>query len=134
MSDRRAAYEECHCMRKVGKQPTFRLQEALHTARQLGRIPQQCLQCVHKEFDNWCIDNQIRFNAAAPARQHQNGICERHWASCSNMARKMLIRAHLNKKFLYYAIKYAAILHNVLPVKSITREDGEIATPFELFH
>ena len=89
---------------------------------------------ISEEFEDWCSHNQIRFNAAAPARQHQNGICERHWASTSNMARKMLIRAHLNKKFLYHAIKYAAVLHNVLPVKGVTKANGDIATPHELFH
>ena len=89
---------------------------------------------ISEEFETWCTTSNIRFNAAAPARQHQNGICERHWASTSNMARKMLIRAHLNKKFLYHAIKYAAIIHNVLPVKGVTRPNGDIATPYELFH
>ena len=88
---------------------------------------------ISEEFETWCANSNIRFNAAAPARQHQNGICERHWASTSNMARKMLIRAHLNKKFLYHAIKYAAIIHNVLPVKGVTRPNGDIATPYELF-
>ena len=89
---------------------------------------------ISEEFEDWCSNNQIHFTAAAPARQHQNGICERHWASTSNMARKMLIRAHLNKKFLYHALKYAAVLHNVLPVKGVTKPDGELATPYELFH
>ena len=46
----------------------------------------------------------------------------------------MLIRAHLNKKFLYHAIKYAAVIHNVLPVKGVTKKNGDIATPYELFH
>ena len=89
---------------------------------------------ISEEFEDWCANNKIRFTAAAPARQHQNGICERHWASTSNMARKMLIRAHLNKKFLYHAIKYAAVIHNVLPVKGVTKKNGDIATPYELFH
>ena len=89
---------------------------------------------ISEEFEDWCTNNKIRFTAAAPARQHQNGICERHWASTSNMARKMLIRAHLNKKFLYHAIKYAAVIHNVLPVKGVTKKNGDIATPHELFH
>ena len=50
------------------------------------------------------------------------------------MARKMLIRAHLNKKFLYHALKYAAVLHNVLPVRGVTKPNGDLATPYELFH
>ena len=89
---------------------------------------------ISNDFEQWCTDNKIHFTATAPARQHQNGICECHWASTSNMARKMLIRAHLNKKFLYHAIKYAAVLHNVLPVKGITKPNGDIATPHELFY
>ena len=88
---------------------------------------------ISDEFENWCDENKIRFTAAAPARQHQNGICERHWGTTSNMARRMLIRAHLNKKFLYYALKYAMVLHNVLPVKNVTKQNGDVATPFELF-
>ena len=89
---------------------------------------------ISREFEGWCANMQIRFNAAAPARQHQNGICEKHWGTTSNMARRMLIRAHLNKKFLYHAIKYAAVLHNVLPINEITKTNGDLATPYELFH
>ena len=85
---------------------------------------------ISDEFENWCDENKIKFTAAAPARQHQNGICERHWGTTSNMARRMLIRAHLNKKFLYYALKYAMVLHNVLPVKNVTKQNGDVATPF----
>ena len=89
---------------------------------------------ISEEFESFCANNKIKFTAAAPARQHQNGICERHWATTSNMARKMLIRAHLNKKFLYHAIKYAAVIHNVLPVRGVTKPNGDLATPYELFH
>ena len=88
---------------------------------------------ISQEFEDWCSHNQIQFSAAAPARQHQNGVCERHWASTSNMARKMLIRAHLNKKFLYHAIKYTTVLHNVLPVKGVMKPNGDIVTPYKLF-
>ena len=31
------------------------------------------------EFNDWCLENSIVFNTAAPKHQHQNGSVERHW-------------------------------------------------------
>jgi hypothetical protein len=44
-----------------------------------------------------------------------------------------MIHARLPPKFYYYALLYAIIIFNIIPVKQVTNKEGFPATPFELF-
>ena len=80
-------------------------------------------------FRKWCGENSIRFTTAAPKHQEQNGLVERHWATITKMANTMLLHARLNKKFFYYAAKYAQRVHDVIPVKDLIDDKGLPTTP-----
>ena len=45
------------------------------------------------------------------------------------MANTMLLHARLNKKFFYYAAKYAEKVHDVIPVKDLFDDRGLPTTP-----
>jgi len=49
------------------------------------------------------------------------------------MARSMLVHARLPDKYHFHAIRYVALVFNVLPVKNLYNSTGEISSPFELF-
>ena len=83
-------------------------------------------------FRKWCGENNIRFNTAAPKHQEQNGLVERHWGTIVKMANTLLIHARLSTKFLYYAIKYAQYIHDVIPVKELYDANGMPTTPHYL--
>ena len=70
-------------------------------------------------FQKWCGENNIKFDTAAPKHQEQNGMVERHWGTIVRMAKTLLLHARLSTKFLYYAIKYAQYIHDVIPVREL---------------
>ena len=45
----------------------------------------------------------------------------------------MLIHARLSTKFYYFALKYACVLHNVLPVRDLVDKEGNMTTPHFMF-
>ena len=75
-------------------------------------------------FRKWCGEKSIRFTTVPPKHQEQNGLVERHWATITKMAHTMLLHGRLNKKFFYYAVKYAQRIHDVIPVKDLTNSKG----------
>ena len=83
-------------------------------------------------FRKWCSKNKIHFNTAAPKHQEQNGLVERHWGTVVKLANVLLLHARLNRKFFYYAVKYAQYIHDVIPVKNLLDEDGHPTTPYYL--
>ena len=48
------------------------------------------------------------------------------------MANTMLLHARLNKKFFFYAVKYAQRVHDVIPVKDLVDNQGLPTTPYFL--
>ena len=72
----------------------------------------------------FCGDNSIRFTTATPKYQEQNVLVERHWGTITKMANTMLLHARLNKKFFFYAVKYAQRVHDVIPVKDSVDNQG----------
>ena len=84
-------------------------------------------------FKNWTAKQKIRTTYAALEHQHQNSICERHYGIVKDIARKILVHARLNTSYIYYALQYACLIHNCLPVKSTYVQLGKITTPWQLF-
>ena len=83
-------------------------------------------------FRKWCGENSIRFTTAAPKYQEKNGLVERHWKTITKMANTMLLHARLNKKFIFYAVKHAQRVHNVIPVKDLVDNQGLPTTSYYL--
>ena len=83
-------------------------------------------------FRKWCGENNIHFNSAAPKHQEQNGLVERHWGTIAKLANTLLLHARLNRKFFYYAVKYAQYIHDVIPVRDLLDENGLPTTPYYL--
>ena len=77
----------------------------------------------------WCGENNRKFNIAAPKHQEQNGMVERHWGTILKLANTLLIHARLNRKFIFYAVKYAQYIHDVIPVKDLNDKHGFPITP-----
>lgn len=84
------------------------------------------------EFNDWCRENSIVFTTAAPKHQEQNGMVETHWGEVSKLANIMLIHARLSTKFIFYALKYAEKIHDVIPVRNLVDEEGKPTTPYYL--
>ena len=75
---------------------------------------------------------QNKFKLAAPKHQEQNGLVERHWGIIAKLANTLLLHARLNRKFFYYAAKYAQYIHDVIPVRDLLDENGLPTTPYYL--
>ncbi len=43
-----------------------------------------------------------------------------------------MLHAQLNRKFFYYAVKYAQYIHDVLPVQNLLDKDGHPTIPYYL--
>ena len=76
----------------------------------------------------------IRFTTAAPKHQEQNGLVEKHWGTIMKIANTMILHARLSKKFFYYAVKYAQLIHDVIPVKDLHDKNGLPCTPYQLIN
>ena len=59
-------------------------------------------------------------------------MVERHWGTIVRLANTLLLHARLNRKFFYYAVKYAQYIHDVIPVKDLNDQKGFPTTPFFL--
>jgi hypothetical protein len=93
-----------------------------------------------REFAQWCMSNSrsIRVETAAPHHQHQNGLTENRWKQTRLICNKMLSHARLGPEYMHFALLYAAMITNMVPLRglSITREgvaDPMPVTPFELY-
>ena len=56
-------------------------------------------------------------------------MVERHWGTILKLANTLLIHARLNRKFIFYAVKYAQYIHDVIPVKDLNDKHGFPTTP-----
>jgi hypothetical protein len=86
-----------------------------------------------EEFKQFCVSQRINISLAAPKHQENNHLAERSWQTIHRMAHSMLVHARLPDKYHFHAIRYAATIFNVLPVKNLFNVDGDICSPFELF-
>ena len=77
-----------------------------------------------QNLGKWCGENNIKFNTAAPKHQEQNGMVERYWGTILKLANTLLIHARLNWNFIFYAVKYAQYIHDVMPVKDLNNKYG----------
>jgi hypothetical protein len=84
-------------------------------------------------FKQFCAAHRINLSLAAPKRQENNHLAERSWQTIHRMARSMLVHARLPDQFHFHAIRYAASVFNILPVKNLYNTEGDIASPHELF-
>ena len=80
-------------------------------------------QLISEEFKTWCEKNNAKLAIAAPHHQEMNGICERFWQSARKIAFSLLTNARLGWPFYHYALEYAAIIMDLLPVKGCIRTD-----------
>ena len=83
-------------------------------------------------FRKWCRKNKIHFNSAAPKCEKQNGIVERHWGAIVKLSNTFLLHARLNRRFSYYAAKYAQYIHDIIPVRDLLDDHGLPTTPYHL--
>jgi hypothetical protein len=90
-------------------------------------------QFTAEEFAEYCRAQRINLTLAAPKKQNQNHLAERTWQTVHNTARSLLVHSRLPDTFAYHAIMYSTAIFNVLPVTGLTRADGNIATPHEMF-
>jgi hypothetical protein len=93
-----------------------------------------------REFAQWCMSDSrsIRVETAAPHHQHQNGLTENRWKQTRLICNKMLSHARLGPEYMHFALLYAAMITNMVPLcgLSIQREgipDPMPVTPFELY-
>ena len=84
-------------------------------------------------FRSWSSKLKIRNMYAAPEHPHQNGICECHYGTVKEISRKFLVHARFKTHYIYYALYYACLIHNCLPVKSTYVQLGQVTTPWQLF-
>ena len=59
-------------------------------------------------------------------------MVEHHWAEVSKLANSMLIHAQLSTKFIYYALKYAEKVHDIMPIRNLIDKEGKPTTPHYL--
>ena len=59
-------------------------------------------------------------------------MVERHWGTIAKLANTLLLHARLNRKFFYYAVKYAQYIHDIIPVRDLTDQHGLPTTPHYL--
>ena len=86
------------------------------------------------EFKRWCNEEGISLSIAGPRHQEQNAFAETTYKTVSQMARKMLVHAHLPLDFYHFALDYALLILRVLPPKNLTDEEGNPLTTYQLLH
>ena len=79
-----------------------------------------------------CEENNIKFNTVALKHQEQNGMVERYWGTILKLANILIMHARLNRKFIYYVVKYAQYLHDVISVKDLNNKYGFPTTPYAI--
>ena len=86
------------------------------------------------EFKEWCKDEGITLTIAGPKCQEQNTFAETTYKPVSQMARKMLVCAHLPMDFFHFALGYALLILRVLPPKNFVDEEGNPLTTYQVLH
>jgi transposase InsO family protein len=90
-------------------------------------------QFTSAEFKQHCWTAGIQLVLAAPKKQYQNHLAECTWQTISAMGHSLIVHARLPDTFMYHALTYACRIFNILPVKGLLDNDGNVCTPYELF-
>jgi Integrase core domain len=108
------------------------------TAHNIDRIHADAgTQFTSEAFRAFALDHGVALRLAAPEHQNQNGIAERRWQHVRLIAFKMLSHARLPNTYYNFALQYAWMISNVLPVKGDTSKEGDVVkpcTPFEKYY
>ena len=108
-----------------------RIPNSTYTAKDITHIRSDAgTEFRSADFNDWCLENSITFTSAAPKHQHQNGIVERHWGIVANMANSLILNARLSPKFFAYALKYEEKMHDMIPIRDLTDEEGRPTIPY----
>ena len=85
-------------------------------------------------FKKWCEEQDISLSIAGPKHQEQNGFVEAAYRITNEMARSMLVQAHLPLSFLHLALDYACLILRVLPTKNLLKDEKTPTTTYELLY
>jgi transposase InsO family protein len=100
------------------------------TAHYIDRIHADAgTQFISEAFRVFTLDDGIALRLAAPEHQNQNGIAERRWQHVRLIAFKLLSHACLPNTYYDFALQYAWMISNVLPVKGVTSKEGDGVKP-----
>jgi hypothetical protein len=67
---------------------------------------------------------------AGKKHQEQNSFVEKAYGTASQMARLILVHAHLSMDFYHLALDYACKILRVLPAKGLVDHDGNPTTTY----
>ena len=90
-------------------------------------------QFTSEEFQQACADSRIAVNLAAPKHQEQNSFAESTWKTVQSLSDRIMVHSRLPPEFKFHADLYAVVIKNVIPTKDLINQEGNPATPFELF-
>ena len=79
------------------------------------------------DFDQFCDEICVKRSYTVPYNSWQNPYAERAWGTVLRKVRTSLVDSGLSDKYWSYAIKHAAVVHNVLC-------DEECKSPYEIVH
>ena len=87
---------------------------------------------ISESFKKWCDEEGITLTTAGPKHQEQNGFVESAYKTANEMARSMLVQAHLPLSFLHLALDYACLIMRVLPAKNLLKsEEKSLTTTYD---
>ena len=85
------------------------------------------------ELEKFAREHGIQVKVAAPRHQEQNGIHEATWRNVRNLAFYLLNNGRVPLSFWHYAFRHAAKLHAVLPNSALTKTDGTVQCPLNVY-
>ena len=90
---------------------------------------------ISESFKKWCDEEGITLTTAGPKHQEQDGFVESAYKTANEMARSMLVQAHLPLSFLHLALDYACLIMRVLPAKNLLKsEEKSLTTTYEILY
>ena len=81
---------------------------------------------ISDEFKKWCDEMGVTLTIAGPKHQEQNGFAESAYRVANEMARSLLVQAHLPLSFLHLALDYACLIMRVLPTKNLLKSEKKL--------
>ena len=81
----------------------------------------------NSQFDQFCEEICVKRSYTVPYNSWQNPYAERAWGTVLSKVRTAIIDANLEHKYWSYAIRHAALIHNVLV-------NDECVCPYERVH
>mmetsp|Transcript_30269 Transcript_30269/g.78511 ORF Transcript_30269/g.78511 Transcript_30269/m.78511 type:complete len:205 (-) Transcript_30269:16-630(-) len=97
------------------------------TATSLALAADNGGEYLNKDMDAFCEEIAVRRSFTIPYKPDQNPYAERAWGIVLRKVRTSMVDSNLPEEFWTYAIKQAALVHNILP-------DLQGNIPYELVH